>query len=81
MQFKHMEIKDLNNKYNLDLAEEQNDNGDFYEELLKKIDESNQVGYFSASFEEKDVVEDIEEEQPKLNLALVEIDGVYLALY
>ena len=81
MKFKHMEIKELNNRYGLNLIEQQNDNGDFYGMLLEKIDNSDKVSYFSASFDEKDVVEDVENEKPNLSLELIEINSVYIALY
>lgn len=81
MKFKHMEIKEFNNKYGVELKEDWDDNGDFYENLLKTIDNSKKLSYFSASFCNTDVIEDIFDYQCKFNFELIEIENVYIALY
>ena len=81
MEFKLMSIREFNEKYGLSINEEQDDNADFYECLLHEINNSDKVSYFSASFDHRDVIYDIEDEQPKLNLDLIQVDNVYLAVY
>lgn len=81
MEFKHMEIKEFNNKYGFNLKEQWNDNGEFYDNLLKTIDNQNNTSYFSASFCDTDVIEDVFDYQDKFNFNLIEIENVYIALY
>lgn len=81
MEFKHMEIKDFNNKYGVDLKEQWTDNGEFYDSLLKTIDNENHVSYFSASFCATDVIEDIFDYENEFNFELIEIENVYIAIY
>lgn len=81
MKFEHMEIREFNNKYGFNLKEEWNDNGNFYDCLLNAIDDSEYVSFFSSSFDEEDVLNDIIQEEPKLSLQLIEIENVYIALY
>lgn len=79
--FEHMEIKDFNKRFNTNIKEEQEDWGEFYDTLLSTLDNRDDVGYFSASGNAHDVIDDIENESPSLNLVLVEVDDVYLAIY
>lgn len=81
MEFKHMEIKDFKKKYNIDVLEGYKYKESFYDFLLNTIDNCDNISYFSASFEEEDVLHDINEENPNLNLELIEIENVYIALY
>ena len=81
MKFEHMEIKEFNNKYGFNLKEQWNDNGEFYDNLLKTIDNKNDISYFSASFCDTDVIEDIFDYQDRFNFNLIEIENVYIALY
>lgn len=80
LNFEHVEIKDFNRKYGLNIPIEWEDNGDFYENLLQVIEDSS-IRLFSASFDRKDVVEDILDCNGKFNFTLLEIENIYIAIY
>lgn len=81
MNFEHMEIKDINKKYKLELKEVQTDNLNFYESLFSELKNNENINYFSISFDKKDIIDDIESiEKNKFKLNLIEVDNVYIIL-
>lgn len=79
MKFTHLEINELNKRYNLHLNYYWTYNSDFYEELNKQL-EKIKVYYYFTSFNEKDVIEDLKEMGTQHNYELIEVENVYIVI-
>lgn len=80
MKFTHLEINELNERYNLNLNHCWTNNGDFYEELNKQLEKTTKIYYYFTSFSENDVIEDLEEMGIQHNYELIEVENVYIVI-
>lgn len=81
MKFKHMELNEFNKTYKLNFEDIYLYDGDFFDALLETIEESDNINYFTASFCSNDVLREIEEYLNDFEFTLIEINGIYIALY
>ena len=81
MKFKHMKLNEFNKKFNLDFKNIYSYDGDFFDALLDYIEESPNINYFTASFCSSDVLREIEEYLNDFEFILIEVNGIYIALY
>lgn len=81
MKFKHMGLNEFNKTYKLNFEDIYLYDGDFFDALLETIEESDNINYFTASFCSNDVLREIEEYLNDFEFILIEINGIYIALY
>lgn len=81
MKFKHMELNEFNKTYKLNFEDIYLYDGDFFDALLETMEESNNINYFTASFCSSDVLREIEEYLNDFEFILIEVNGIYIALY